>query len=89
MSVDPWLQQMPAEISAALSLRKLHISFQCVVNAVYSAEFQAQADHTMALFGSIKCTGSVTAAMETSIGHLGIKGFKTASYFDMLDALKG
>jgi hypothetical protein len=89
MSVDPWLQQMPAEISAAPNLRKLHISFQCAMNAVYSAEFQTQADYTMALFGSIKCKCPVTVAMETSIGHLGVKGFKTASYFDMLDALKG
>lgn len=89
MHVDQWLQKMPAEIGGALNLRKLRISFWSASSPVYSAEFQSQADHTMSLFGKIKCKGSVTAAMESSIGHLGSMGFKTASYYAMLDALKG
>jgi hypothetical protein len=83
---DPWLQGMPAEISGALNLRKLHISFWSVTNPIYSAEIQAQIDRTMSLFGTIKCKCPVTAALEESIGHIGVN---TASYYAMLDALKG
>jgi len=56
------MQKMPVEINAALNLRKLHISFYTTSNSEYSAEFQAQTDHTMALFRSIKCKGPVAAA---------------------------
>lgn len=86
---DPWMQQMPIELSGALNLRKLHISFWSGMNAVYSAQFQALIDHTMSLFGKIECKCLVTAAMEDSVGWLGLKGLKTASYYAMLDALKG
>ena len=83
---DPWMQQMPVEISGAHNLRKLDISFWCTRNAVSHAEFQHWTDHTMSLFAQIKCKCPVTAVMETSLGE---KGFRSASYYAMLAALKG
>lgn len=86
MHEDPWMQQMPIEISGAHNLRKLDISFWCMGNDVSPADFQHRTDHTMSLFAKIKCKCPVTAAMETCLGET---GFSSASYYAMLDVLKG
>jgi hypothetical protein len=86
MQDDPWMQQMPTEISSARNLRKLDIRFWCMGNAEDSAQFQSLTDDTMSLVGQIKCKCPVTAVMETGIGEA---GYESASYYAMLDALKG
>ena len=83
---DSWMQQMPIEISGALNLRKLHIAFWCMSDAGNSVQFQRHVDDTMSLLRRIKCKCPVTAVMETSIGKT---GYQSASYYAMLDALKG
>lgn len=86
MDNDPWMQQMPIEISGARNLQKLDIRFWCMGNAEYSAQFQSLTDDTMSLVGQIKCKCPVTAVMETGIGET---GYESASYYAMPDALKG
>lgn len=86
MQDDPCMQQMPIEISGARNLRKLDIRCWCMGNAEDSAQFQSLTDATMSLVGKIKCKCPVTSVMETCVGAA---GYKSASYYAMLDSLKG
>lgn len=85
MREDSWMHQIHTELSGAIHLRKLHISIRSSMIGP-SADFQTQADATMALLGRIQCECPVTAAMDISVGRM---LFKSASYYAMLSALKG
>lgn len=86
MYTKSWIDWVSEEISGLLRLQKLHITFRAPPLEILSETFQAEADRTMSLLGNIKSECHITAAMDLSLGPT---GFKSASYYAMLDKLGG
>lgn len=84
---EAWLGQILAQISAASSIRSLHMRFEVGDHYLRSQAHEDLAfNYVVSLFKNARCSGNITATMGLSIGKYSLN---TSGYYEMLASIGG